>query len=371
MNIISINPSQINTYPNTNFTSRKPVIKPKTVNGMLETTLAAASVYGVTQVGINKQENKEETPLFRETKSGENIISMKTMPNTPGEYITVYKPSKVAGEYNIHQLMSNGIKKILSSVKVSKSKGTTVQKNFESPSGTQSIYKRSGTDNNYQMSYIIKDKDGNTKLNFTRSFKKINDDTTETVVNGKKYINTFGILGVDSVNTTNPDDKNFMIINWQFEKNMKKLPAEMFYCMQNNNVRIIQEDFENRNNACVHGHLLKLSTDLRNDYFVFAHEMGHVKSAELGDLAQDEELRQIYVHEKEEALKNMGDILKEEADYFLTYPHSLEEVIAETYAILSGLDHNGVKSVNRVRTNLLMQYFPHTIAYIANKIYNS
>jgi hypothetical protein len=267
--------------------------------------------------------------------------------------------------------MSNGIKKILSSVKVSKSKGTTVQKNFESPSGTQSIYKRSGTDNNYQMSYIIKDKDGNTKLNFTRSFKKINDDTTETVVNGKKYINTFGILGVDSVNTTNPDDKNFMIINWQFEKNMKKLPAEMFYCMQNNNVRIIQEDFENRNNACVHGHLLKLSTDLRNDYFVFAHEMGHVKSAELGDLAQDEELRQIYVHEKEEALKNMGDILKEEADYFLTYPHSLEEVIAETYAILSGLDHNGVKSVNRVRTNLLMQYFPHTIAYIANKIYNS
>ena len=380
MKTLTVSLSQNTLYsPNhTSFKAARTIPKPKVMTGMLETTLAAAAVYGMAAIGvvaneINKglNDKEEEKSPFIETVIDGKFVSIKMNPKGEEEYRMIVEQSNLAGEYNITQIFPNGETKNIASAEKLKGKGFNIQKDFVSPAWYQTLYKRSGNNNDYQMSYLIKDKDGNTKLDFTRSFKKIDNDTTESVVNGKKHINTFGMLGVDSINQDNPEDKNFYIYNWMYEKNMKKLPAEMFYCMQNNNVRIIQEDFENRNNACVHGHLLKLSTDLRNDYFVFAHEMGHVKSAELGDLAQDEELRQIYVQEKEEALKNMGDILKEEADYFLTYPHSLKEVIAETYAILSGLDHNGVKSPNRIRTNLLMQYFPNTIAYIANKIYNS
>lgn len=347
----------------TSFKS-KTILKPKTVGRMLETTMAATAVYGIAQ--INK---KEEKSPFIETKNGENIVSIKLNSKGKEEYRTIIKPSKIAGEYDITQTFPNGKKKILSSAKQNKSGVFDIQKDFVSPNGLRTLYKKIGTDDDYQMSYIIKDNNGQVKLNFTRSFKKLDNDTTESIVNGKKHINTFGILGVESVNQDNPEDNNFMIVNWRFEDNMKNLSAEIFYCLRNNNIRILQDDYKNENNACVNGHLLRLSTKLRNDYFVFAHEIGHVKSYELGNLANDRDLQDIFEQEKREALKNMGKILQKEAEYFLSNSFGLEEVIAETYAILSGLDHNNVESKIGMRTNILMQYFPKTITYIANRFY--
>ena len=347
----------------TSFKS-KTILKPKTVGRMLETTMAAAAVYGIAQ--INK---KEEKSPFIETKNGENIVSIKLNSKGKEEYRIIIKPSKIAGEYDITQTFPNGKKKILSSAKQNKSGVFDIQKDFVSPNGLRTLYKKSGTDDDYQMSYIIKDNNGQVKLNFTRSFKKLDNDTTESIVNGKKHINTFGILGVESINQDNPDDKNFMIVNWRFEDNLKNFPAEIFYCIGKNKIRILEDNYGNENNACVSGHLLKLSTELRNDFFVFAHEVGHIKSDELGDLAKDEELQKIFEQEREEALRNFGKVLQEEADYFLMHPYRLREVIAETYAILSGLSHNDVKSCLGMRTNILMQYFPKTITYIANRFY--
>jgi hypothetical protein len=154
----------------------------------------------------------------------------------------------------------------------------------------------------------------------------------------------------------------------------QELPKLVFFfdeahSIGKNKIRILEDNYGNENNACVSGHLLKLSTELRNDFFVFAHEVGHIKSDELGDLAKDEELQKIFEQEREEALRNLGKVLQEEADYFLMHPYRLREVIAETYAILSGLSHNDVKSCLGMRTNILMQYFPKTITYIANRFY--
>ena len=347
----------------TSFKS-KTILKPKTVGRMLETTMAATAVYGIAQ--INK---KEEKSPFIETKNGENIVSIKLNSKGKEEYRTVIKPSKIIGEYDITKIFPNGETKILASANKNESDVFDIQKDFESPSGLRTQYKRSGTDDDYQMSYIIKDKNGKVKLDFQRSFKKIDNDTTESVVNGKKHVNAFGILGVESINQDNPIDKNFIIINWKFEDNLKKFPAEIFYCIKNNNIRILQEDFENEKNAHVSGNLLVLSTELRNNYFVFGHEVGHIKSYELGNLSKIEELQNIFIQEKELALKNIGEVLKNEAGYFILNFRGLDEVIAETYAILSGLDHNGIDCKLGMRTNLLMQYFPKTITYIANRFY--
>ena len=87
------------------------------------------------------------------------------------------------------------------------------------------------------------------------------------------------------------------------------------------------------------------------------------------EIVTNEELQKIFEQEREEALRKLGKVLQYEADYFLNNPYGLEEVIAETYAILSGLSHNDIKSCLGMRTNILMQYFPKTITYIANRSY--
>ncbi len=368
MKITSINTINTKTAK-TSFKSRA-IVKQKTVGRMLESAMAAAAVYGMAQ--INKKE--EEKPPFMETVIDEKFVSIKLNPKGEEEYRTIIEESELAGEFNITKVFPNGETKNIASAEKLKRKGFDITKDFVSPAGYQTLYKRNGTADNYQMSYVIKDKDGNTKLNFTRSFKKLDNSTTESVVNGKKHINTFGMLGVESINQDNPKDKNFYIYNWLYEDNMKKLPAEIFYCLEKNNIRILNQDFENENNARVHGHLLELSTQLKNDFFVIGHEVGHIKSYELGDLSKDVELQKIFTQEREEAFKNMGEVLQAEAGYFISnfmgLERGLNEVAAETYAILSGLDHNGVHSGLGMRTNLLMRYFPQTITYIANKFYN-
>ena len=383
MKTLTVSLSQNTLYsPNhTSFKAARTIPKPKVMTGMLETTLAAAAVYGMAAIGvvaneINKglNDKEEEKSPFIETVIDGKFVSIKMNPKGEEEYRMIVEQSNLAGEYNITQIFPNGETKNIASAEKLKGKGFNIQKDFVSPAGYQTLYKRSGNNNDYQMSYLIKDKDGNTKLDFTRSFKKIDNDTTESVVNGKKHINTFGMLGVDSINQDNPEDKNFYIYNWMYEKNMKKLPAEIFYCLEKNNIRILNQDFENEHNACVHGHLLELSTQLKNDFFVIGHEVGHIKSYELGDLSKDEKLQKIFTQEREDAIKNMGEVVQAESGYFIDNCMGLErglnEVAAETYAILSGLDHNGVNSGLGMRTNLLMQFFPKTITYIANKFYN-
>lgn len=343
------------TYPINHISFKGPIFKPEAVSGMLEATLAGAAVYGMAQ--------------FKELKKEEDIVSIKSDKNGNELYRTVITPSKIAGEFNITKIMPNEKIEVLASVKDSETKGFDIQMNFVSPNETKTIYQKIGKPDSYEVSYIIKDKEGKEKLNFTRSFKQIDADTTETSTNGKTYTNNFGILGVESINKNNPDDKNFMIINYRFEDLLRKLPAEIFFCMRKNNTRILEDNYENENNACIKGHLLRLSTELRNDPFVFAHEIGHIKSDEYGDLSEDKELQEIFEKEKQEAFENIGYEQQNILSNFILNPMGLDEAAAETFAILTGLGHDGIQTRKSLRKALFMQYFPNTIAYIANKYY--
>ena len=160
-----------------------------------------------------------------------------------------------------------------------------------------------------------------------------------------------------------------MIVNWRFEDTMKMLPEEIFYCMGKNGIRMKEEDYNNESNAFIDGDLMHLSSDLRNDYFVIAHEVGHVKSKELGNLDKDENLIKIFEQERKEALQNLSDITINETEYLILNSKGPGEVIADTYAILSGVDHNVITAPSGMRVDIIMQYFPGTIAYIAHKFY--
>lgn len=356
---VIFNTINTNFYPASHTTFRGPVksiFNPDVAGGLLEATLAGSAVYGMAQ--------------FKELKKEEDIVSIKSDENGKELYRTVMTPSKVVGEFNITKILPNEESEILSSVKNSKTEGFDIQMNFVSPSGTKTIYQKTGKTDNYKISYMIKDKEGNEKLNFIRNFNKIDTDTTETSANGKTYINSFGILGVESINKNNSDDKNFMIINYRFEDLLRKLPAEIFYCMQKNNIRLIIDNCDNEGNSFISGgRMMHISEELKDDPFVFAHEVGHVKSDELGDLSTDKELQEIFEQEKEEAFKNMGYEQQNILSNFILNPMGLDEAAAETFAILTGLGHDGVQTRKSLRKALFMQYFPNTIAYIANKYY--
>ena len=309
---------------------------------------------------------------IEETEVKGKLESRKYDARNNETYRMKIEDSKIKGEFNITETQNN-LSKVTSSIK-GKSKDFDITKDLTSPDGIESKYKRAGTPEKYSVEYKISDKDGNTLLDFNRKFRIIDNDRTVSEVNGQKYINTFDILGVESKKVDNDDnllDTHFMIVNWQFEDILKKFPADIFYTMQKNKIRLIIDNCDNERNAFMKGNIMHLSSDLRNDYFVFAHEIGHVKSHELGELSNDEELKLIFEKEKEETKENIGEILKDKLQYFIMNPYGLEEVAAETYAILSGLDHNGITPPTGIRTTLLMKYFPETIAYIANKIINS
>ena len=308
-----------------------------------------------------------------EVLENKTLTSVIFAPNRKEERKIIYKPSKINGEYKVNVKEDNKEYVIASVIK--NKNNILIEKNLTSPNGTLSIYKKQGTDDNYTLTYQIRTKNGDLILDLNRNFKKIDENITESEINGQKYINTFDFLGVESnkVDTNgNSLDKNFMIVNWRFEDILKNFPAEIFYTMQKNGVLLELNNNDGENNAFMTSdNKMLLSDGLRNDYFVFAHEIGHVKDKELGNFSDDKKLKEIFAKEKENMLANTGELTKENLEYLINNTKGLKEFFAETYAIISGLGHNGVDNPYTLRTTLLMQYFPETIAYISNRIINS
>jgi len=334
---------------------------------------------------IEKTETTEKDNSIKSKKTFQNgkqineTIEKKTLTsimfNQDGkeERKIVYKPSKINGEYEVNIKEDNKEYVIASAIK--NKNNILIEKNLTSPNGTQSIYKKQGTDDNYTFTYKIISKNGDVLLDLSRKYKKIDENKTESEINGQKYINIFDFLGVESnkIDTNGKSlDKNFMIVNWRFEDILKNFPADIFYTMQKNGVLLELNNNGGENNAFMTSYnTMLLSDGLRNDYFVFAHEIGHVKDKELGNFSDNKKLKEIFAKEKENLITNTGELTKENLEYLINNSKGLKEVFAETYAIISGLGHNGVDNPYALRTTLLMQYFPETIAYISNKIINS
>lgn len=101
--------------------------------------------------------------------------------------------------------------------------------------------------------------------------------------------------------------------------------------------------------------------------YVFLHELGHAKSKKYNtdNLEYDEQFREIFANEKKLFNEIFPDAQREHLEYFTANPHGKEEFIAEVNAMLKTYSNKDKLSV---REQYLRQYFPNSIAYVANKL---
>ena len=133
----------------------------------------------------------------------------------------------------------------------------------------------------------------------------------------------------------------------------------------NKNTSVIMPDTRETNACSEHG-VVRIGDKFKSDLSVILHEFGHEKFNNL-DLANNKELKTIYEEEKELFTSSFPDETIKSVNYFLEVPlagptRAINEVVAETNAIL-----NTYQSWDKIqdRTILLQQYFPRTIAKVA------
>lgn len=277
------------------------------------------------------------------------------------------------------------------------------------------IYKLS--DKSWELELTIKDITGKTLYYTNRKFINIDDNTSLTEINGKKYIAKADDLKEQIL--IKYDNKNFLVSNliddsiffdddesngdsvalWEFCKT--KLPADLMMItreLQNSLIPVNDE----------------LSSEYTGGFFggiytapnvaTLSHEIGHLLSnfnhdicngcqPDLPYISQDEKLKEIYNKELMEFNKNHNEFVsKNTIRYFgelggtidrlnekdtlqsrdnlqkeaISHSTGLEEIVAETMLIKSAPNANN--RVIALRTHCLMMHFPRTIAYIANKI---
>ena len=153
----------------------------------------------------------------------------------------------------------------------------------------------------------------------------------------------------------------------------KQLPGDYFYKLHKYGIKVELGGDAKPGNACFisqDGNKICMSEELKNNPFTFAHELGHALDLlEFNQLCEDKTFKSLYKAEMEKFKLSSAMAERHSIDYFTTldneYNH-FKEFIAETHALISGLrdddNHLGIRSA------VLQQNFPRTIAYLAKKL---
>ena len=305
----------------------------------------------------------------------------------------------------------------------------TTTKKIEYPDGSIFVEQRFATkdailirtykisDKFWELELIIKDIDGKTIYNTNRKFENIDDNTSITQINGKKYIakandakeqilieydnKDFLISGLidDSIFFDDDESNGDSNVLWEFCKT--KLPADLMMITRRlqNSLIPINDELSSEYAGGLFGGIYTAP-----NVATLSHEIGHLlsdfnhdinKGCHLGlpYISQDEKLMEIYNKELAEFNINHSEFVsKNTIRYFgelggtidrlnenetlqardklqkeaISHSTGLEEIVAETMLIKTAPSANN--PVIALRTHCLMMYFPRTIAYIANKI---
>ena len=154
---------------------------------------------------------------------------------------------------------------------------------------------------------------------------------------------------------------------------MKQLPGELFFKMRDLgfNQMGIDKSEKGKNNAYYSNNNIAISPEMvkEDGAFTILHEFGHFIDDKY-NLCRSEELLKIFEEEKSNYLKLTSNKELTDMQYFIDELHrndggAITEVIAETYALMHTLTND---SHIILRGEYLQQYFPKTMAYIANFI---
>ena len=209
------------------------------------------------------------------------------------------------------------------------------------------------------------DKNNNELLNVNRDFNIVDDYTTSSKFNKDSFLNKFDSFFIDIEKKDKQENltKSSLLLNIQLEDLLKQLPGDILFNLGVYDVILTIVGFDGAFASSTN--VIGISLELINNPFVLAHELGHIIAREK-NIYNNEELKNIYEEEKNDVLNSQNSEIILELDYFLDFESGLKETAAESYAIISGLgrdtDSFGLRSL------LLMQHFPRTIAKVAELI---
>lgn len=294
------------------------------------------------------------------------------------------EPSEVKGVFNVKREYSDGKVEKLSEGIIDKQTGEViVKKKMPSLNGTQTDF------------LLKEDKNGNRTVNY-----KITDKDNKVLY---EDLRTFEVLGENKFKSTtkntaheivvNPN--NMVIKNLKTQKESKIAFISMFQddkeILKNLLKRVSGEELEEMKNnvsSIKYARLTGSQSDPRrreittvDDLYTFLHEIGHSKDyknlsasdyEEIGIYSNDEEIQNVYKKEKEAFNEAFPNAQREHINYFINQKDhyrgewgGLSEVIGEANALLQS--HN-TDLMLASRSQYLQQYFPETIACVANKM---
>lgn len=292
----------------------------------------------------------------------------------------MYNESGQNGIVSIKQLTPDGKIKTISSSYTNQF-GSFVKKELESIDGTKSyITSNKDVNGNENYSYIIKDKDGKELLNHQRTTKIIDKNTKITSVNGQEYK---VIKNKNSIEVINYKNNKKTIIDLDqicpersltLEKTLFELPGDELLKL-NKYVKICT--YTNSINSSFNSRKREINAGPSS--FVFLHELGHAKDLykeiwynktnEKGQISGDKKLQKIFIEELNNFKGKESQCIQEVLNYFIQGENEhysgqlggLQEIVAETNAIQSTVKTHPLLEM---RTQLLQEHFPKTIAYI-------
>jgi len=292
-----------------------------------------------------------------------------------------YNESCIDGTINIKEQKPNEEIKTLAKTKETPL-GSFTEKELTSCDGTKSIIKSHvGVNGNESYTYRIVDKEGNELLNHNRWRKVVDDNTILYGVNGIEYKTVFSSNKIMVTNISNGDETIIdldklcpLTRKKHIIKMLKAVPADELIKIDKYVKALDWSQTEESNFNPV-----KKTITTGANIFIFEHEFGHAKDYTkeytyesdfiVGEILNDKKLQEIYNQELENLKKNEPDCIREVVNYFTEGPEEhntknlsgLSEIIAETNAIQATPKAH---LLLQMRTQILQEYFPRTIAYL-------
>lgn len=221
--------------------------------------------------------------------------------------------------------------------------------------------------------YTIRDKNGTPVMKTERTFERMPDGSIINSINGNEYKLTFDDEN-KIVNIESKGQKKSLYFNEKLAKCTKENLWETVKTLDVDTLLTIHKNIRKwyrceESESFADGYEKKLATG--KNISIITHETGHLKSFEKNSkILDDEELKEVYNKEMQSFKNNFSYNEQEFIDYFspradLCESDGLGEFIAETNMILTtyGVDVNSLTT----RSQLLIRYFPETIAMIAKK----
>ena len=255
-----------------------------------------------------------------------------------------------------------------------------VDRKFTSENGNRTEYKQILSDNQNALSYKITDKDNNILMEQTTKHTKIDDNHFKTSFKTANRDEIYEIdYSGDKIIIDKTDLKSGNKARSELDKNLidkdlldtfKKLPGNLIEKFQKNpkSIQLCKnDDLKNDSMYSIEDNCIYISQEFAKDPFVFAHEIGHVIDIDNLKISNDKNLLDIYKQELKEYRKNATNLDEGSIEYFsMCCSCPIREVVAESMALLSGNNTN--KEFMSLRSTVLQQNFPKTIAFIAEKL---